>query len=93
VKEYLNKKEGGMELTDNEEQLVADLATDFAERFRDGDEVSMQDYLERLPTDAMKDAFREVANMSRFLSVMQEGKKEKVGAKIRQEGRSRAAKA
>jgi len=58
-----------MQLSDNDEQLVADFVGEFAERFRDGADVDPKDYLDRLPTREMKEAFLEVANMSRLISV------------------------
>jgi hypothetical protein len=61
-----------MELSDNDEQLVADFVGEFAERFRDGADVDPKDYLDRLPTKEMKEAFLEAANVSRLVSVMEQ---------------------
>jgi hypothetical protein len=72
-----------MELSDNDEQLVADLVADFAVRFRDGADVSPQNYLDRLPSEAMKQAFKEAANMTRMISVMEQVRKDEVVAKPR----------
>lgn len=78
-----------MGLSDNDEQLVADLVADFAERFRDGADVSMRDYLDRLPTEDMKAAFREAANMSRFVSVMEQVRKDDAKARSSKTARAR----
>ena len=51
-------------LTDNEEQLVADLAVEFFERWRAGEQVSMRGYLELLPNDQTRRAFKRAANAS-----------------------------
>ncbi len=70
-----------MKLSDNDEQLVADFVGEFAVRFRDGDEVDPRDYLDRLPSKEMKDAFLEAANVSRLASVMEQVRKDDIRGK------------
>lgn len=56
-------------LNKDEEQLVADLAIDYCDRWRAGEEVSMNDYLEWLPTEQMRQEFKEAVNMARLLTI------------------------
>lgn len=70
-----------MQLSDNDEQLIADFVADFAERFRNGEDVSLQGYLERLPTEEMRQEFQVAANASRFISVMEQARKDDVSAR------------
>jgi hypothetical protein len=58
-------------LTDNEEQLVADLVADFSERLQDGDPVSIEEYLERLPNEATRCAFKRVAVISQIVEAVE----------------------
>jgi hypothetical protein len=63
------------ELTDDEEQLVADLAGEFSDKFRAGEAVDIKDYLARLPDERLRQDFMEVIDMDRFLTVMEDIKK------------------
>jgi hypothetical protein len=55
-------------MTDNEEQLVADLAATFSEEVQAGKNPSLEEYIQRLPSGTMQKAFRPLANMSKFLT-------------------------
>lgn len=50
------------ELNDNEEQLVADLAAEYYERWRagrqSGQQVEMAGFLDRLPDEHLREAFK-----------------------------------
>jgi predicted secreted protein len=59
-------------LTDNEEQLVADLVADFSERQQDGSTVSIQEYLEKLPNEQTRRAFSRVAIVSQIVHLVEE---------------------
>lgn len=52
-----------------DEQVVADLAWDYCERVRRGEQVSMEPYLRRCPNHEARTHFKKVANMSGLLDV------------------------
>ena len=62
-------------LTDNEEQLVADLAATFSEEIQAGKNPSMEEYIQGLPNTQMREAFRTVANMTKFITIAHQIKK------------------
>jgi hypothetical protein len=51
------------------EQLVADLAADFSECIVNGQHSQIEEYLEKLPNNAARDAFRTLANMTKFVTI------------------------
>jgi hypothetical protein len=61
-------------LTDSEEQLVADLAATYLEEIQAGKNPSMDEYMQGLPSNAMKEAFRIVANMTKFITIAMRAK-------------------
>lgn len=52
----------------NREQLVTDLAADYSEQMIAGKDVSTEEYLDKLPDDSCRKAFKTLANMSRFIA-------------------------
>ena len=65
------------QLTEDEERLVADFAIDYSDRWREGERVSMQEYLIKLPGDRMREEFREIVNMSSMLTIMEDVKSDR----------------
>lgn len=57
-------------LTDNEEQLVADLLADLSEGLQDGHAIPIEEYLERLPNEATRRAFQRVAVMTHIIETV-----------------------
>jgi hypothetical protein len=58
-------------LDPNQRQLVSDLAADYSDRIVSGEDASIGDYLEKLPDDECRKAFRSLANMSRFIAAIE----------------------
>ncbi len=55
---------------EGQEQLVADQAWNFCERFRRGDKVDMKPYLDMLPDDACRKQFKRLVNMELLLEAV-----------------------
>jgi len=64
------------ELDPNRQQLVTDLAADYSEKIVTGKEVSLQEYLDKLPDDASRKAFKILANITRFVATIETIKQE-----------------
>ena len=64
------------ELDENEEQLVIDLAAQYSDAMVSGEEVNMQEIMEKLPNERTKDKFRTICNMSRFISTIENIRKD-----------------
>jgi hypothetical protein len=52
----------------NREQLIVDLASDWSEQMVQGREVSILEYLEKLPDEESRRAFTKLANASRLVA-------------------------
>jgi hypothetical protein len=50
------------------EQLVIDLAADYSERAVAGEAPSLKDYIDRLPDESSRTAFRRAARMTTFIA-------------------------
>ena len=51
----------------DEEQFVADLAWDYCEKARNGEQVLMKDYLARCPNGKLRTAFKDLVNADLLL--------------------------
>ena len=54
------------------EQLLADLAWEFCEKNRSGDNASMEEFLERCPDEATRTSFRDLVNTDLLLHAVVE---------------------
>jgi hypothetical protein len=58
-------------IDNNQLQLIIDLAADYSERIVAGEPASINDYLEKLPDEACRIAFKRAANMTRLIATIQ----------------------
>jgi hypothetical protein len=64
----------GQNLTEDEEDLISDLAGTFCDQKRMGYKPSICEFLDRLPNERLREEFIEIVNMDRLLTSIERAK-------------------